>query len=106
MGLQDIIRIAGVGAVSAVMLVGGPVGVAAAAADTVTVTREPVYAAPGFQAAILGEMTGTVRVSCETTADAGSNAGGVVMLEVRWLGFGDDVGYIAAPVGQAVDVFC
>ena len=101
-----IIRTAAVAAISATALLAGTAGVAQAE-ETVSVSGTPVYAAPSFQAEILGRMTGSATVSCETTDDNGSNAGGVVMLQVRGLGLGGGVGYIVAPLGRRHDLpFC
>jgi hypothetical protein len=92
--------------VAAALIVTSTAGTAAAAAaaDTVVVSNETVYAGPSFQAEILGQISGSAVAACQTTADAASNAGGVVMLEIRGLGVAGDVGYIRAPLGPTPDI--
>lgn len=88
----------------ALVLVGlGAGSTVAAAAETVTVDRTTVYLEPDFQSEVLGSMTGRVSVECSATADAGFNAGGVVLYRV-FSGLAGGTGYIEAPPGRPVDV--
>jgi hypothetical protein len=103
MGMLRTMRVAGGGCLVAAALVAAA-GSGAAAAEPVLVSNETVYAEPSFQANRLGQISGSAAVTCQTTADAGSNAGGAVMLEVRGLGVAGDVGYIRAPLGRTPNV--
>jgi hypothetical protein len=91
-------RAALVTATAAAFTIAGAAG-QASAAETVVVSDAVVYAAPSFQADILARISGSVSMSCRTTADAGSQADGAVMVRVRRSDIPGEVGHMSAPLG-------